>query len=362
MFLLLASLLLLPFASCVIIQREITRIPAARMTRARLTAAIEHGELLVVEGGGLGWRALDEWSLDWFAAKYPNASLDFRHEDAKSPAAMLVGADLQLGSHRELTRAYGKPWYAGWGNQVEADSVEHFQPYLSPTPSWFPEAYASQGFRTEWLYFGSHRSGAGMHTDPQCHPKWSLHVSGAKRWRIREYWRQALRGVEEGGEEEGGDVVEWRADVARGDIVLFYPQSHHATEVLSKEGSLSYTNYFVSPRDSPFVRDFIRAAQRDARLAGAYGKCYREGATLEGMTQMCAMCEQTERGDPARLEICDRPQGARVCQDLRQGRIVEMETAWDAHRGKGPKWAKPEGVRAARMTFSETSAADRKGL
>ena len=344
------------------------------MTRERLARAIAHGELLVIEGGGQGWRALDEWTLDWFAAKYPNASLDFRHEEAKTPAAIRASHDLQLGSYRDITRAYARPWYAGWGNQVEADSLAHFQPFLTPQPSWFPETYAAQGFRTEWLYFGSARSGAAMHTDPQCHPKWSLHVSGVKRWRIREYWRQALRGEEETEEEEeeeeeeedeayGDDsVIEWTTTSVRGDILLFYPQSHHATEVLSKDGSLSYTNYFVSPRDSPFIRDFIRAAKRDGRLAAAYGKCYREGATLEGMAEMCAGCARTRRGDPARLEICDRPEGAKVCEDLRLGHIAELETPWDARMGKGPKWVKPQGMQATRMTFSETSAAGRDGL
>lgn len=353
-----AAVLLATVASAFIV-KDIPRVPAASMTRERLASAIAHGEMLVIEGGGAGWRAVDEWTLDWFSARFPSAPVDFRHEDAKSPAAVRVSRELQLGSHRDITRAYGKPWYAGWGNQVEADSLAYLQPFLAPTPPWFPAAYAAQGFRTEWLYFGSYRSGAALHTDPQCHPKWSVHISGVKRWRVREYWRRALHADFDADDDDAvGDdaVIEWRADVVAGDIVLFFPQFHHATDVLSKNGSLSYTNYFVSPRDSPFIRDFIRAAGRDPRLAGMYGKCYREGATLEGMAHMCGVCAQTRHGDSARPELCDRTHGVKLCSDLAAGHIIEDETPWDQFEGKGPQKERPRGT-PMRMTFSESFVA-----
>lgn len=358
-------LLLLNLSAHSLTIKQITRVPAASMTRARLDAAIAAGELLVIEGGARGWRALDEWSLSWFEARFPNASIEFRHDGSTGPEALRASAGLQLGNHRAATRAYGRPWYAGWGNQDAAVGARDFAPFLAPTPAWFPAAFAAQGFRTEWLYFGSFGSGAAMHIDPQCHPKWSAHISGVKRWRLRERWRRALRrgadgafddAAEDGDEddedgEEGADAVEWRADVVQGDIVLFYPQFHHATDVLSRNGSLSYTNYFVSPRDTPFIRELIRAGRRDASFRATYGKCYRAGATLDGMGRTCALCAETQRGFAMRPELCDRPNGVKMCADLAAGRIVEDELPWDETEGRAPAREKPRGE-PMRMTFS----------
>jgi hypothetical protein len=165
-------------------------------------------------------------------------------------------------------------------------------------PPFFPRSFATQGFRTEWLYFGSHGSGVPFHTDPQCHPKFSAHISGDKRWLLREEWRRPL-----GPAGAAAAEVEWVATVRQGDILIFYPQFHHSTLVLSEGGSLAYTGYIISPRDTPFIRDLVAASGASAPFAAAYRKCHAEGATLESMAKTCSDCGALPAGHPLRADF-----------------------------------------------------------
>jgi len=315
-------------------QRAVARVPAAAMTRARLLSALKAGELLLIEGGASSWPALGVWSLPWFEERFPNASVEFRDEGSQQPATIALSAGLTLSTYRERAGARNAPWYVGWGNQDANASAAHFAPYME-VPPFFPRSFSAQGFRTEWLYFGSRGSGVPFHTDPQCHPKFSAHISGEKRWLLREEWRRAL-----GPAGEAAADVEWVATVRRGDILVFYPQFHHSTLVASAEGSLAYTGYIVSPRDTPFIRDMVAASRASAPFAAAYRKCHAEGATLESMGRTCEDCRALPAGHPLRPVLCDREQGRRMCSDLAEGRIEEAETPWDESRGRRKRRAR----------------------
>jgi hypothetical protein len=309
-------------------QREIARVPAAEMTRARLLSALRAGELLLIEGGISSWRALEVWSLAWFEERFPNAPVEFRDEGSQLPETIALSENLTLGTYRARAGARGTPWYVGWGNQDANVSATHFAPYMG-VPPFFPASFSTQGFRTEWLYFGSHGSGVPFHTDPQCHPKFSAHISGDTRWLLREEWRRPL-----GPAGDAAADVEWVATVRRGDVLIFFPQFHHSTLVLSEEGSLAYTGYIISPRDTPFIQDLIAASRASPPFAAAYRKCHAEGATLESMGKTCADCRGLPAGHPLRPALCDREQGRRMCADLAGGRIEEAETPWDESRGR----------------------------
>ncbi len=152
-------------AACRVV--PIKRLPVHKVTKPRFARALAAGELLVIEGGAAAWPATSEWSLEWFEARFPGAAVEFRMAGSlDSDVVAAAGVGLTLGNYRAVAGELSRPYYVGWGNQDEAASRVHFQPYLQ-TPAYFPSTYSKQGFKTEWLYFGSKDSGVPWHTDPQ---------------------------------------------------------------------------------------------------------------------------------------------------------------------------------------------------
>lgn len=269
------------------------RVPVAEMTRERLEYALHHGELLLIEGGAKAWPAMTKWNLPWYGCMYgcmskvptavnmntparvcrfeklfPNAAVEFRH--AGSPAHNAQVGQITLKTYRKAAKKIGQPWYIGWGNQDEEASKRYFQPYMK-TPAYFPASFESQGFRTgcnlyfspvalvynhfvliEWMYFGSHLSGVGWHQDPQCHPKISIHMGGDKLWRLHAPWRHRNLG-----NTTATESIIWEMVIKEGDIFIFYPQYLHNTVVLGVNGSMAYTAYIETPRETPFIRELI---------------------------------------------------------------------------------------------------------
>lgn len=323
---------------------EIARVPAADMTRERLEAAIVAGELLVIEGGAADWEAMRVWNMSWFEARFPDEPVEFRHIDAHVPGVFEQHQHLTLGNVRRTANALKprRPWYAGWGNQHEHISREVFQPFMRPLPSWWPADYDEQGFLTEWLYFGTKASGVPWHVDPQCHPKVQILVEGAKRWHLVKWW------------EDAEERRVYTTLLRKGDVLIFYPQMLHHTQVLTKESS-AYTSYFSSPRDTPFIRRLIEACEATPDMGRQFAKCYAPGATLAGIKATCERCAKPPGSDPLRPHMCDAPAGRQMCADWAAGRVREDELPWKlgaADRGNQRKRASKFG-KPGRVTFSE---------
>jgi hypothetical protein len=348
----LSSLLII----CIALEVDIDRERVEQMTRSRLEATLFSGRPLIISGGAANWSALSTWSLEWFEKRLPSSPVEFRDKGALYGGA--AGLPLTLGTYRGAAASRVEPWYVGFGVQDEATFNAYFSPHMS-LPPFFPASFAEQGFKTGWLYFGAFDSGVPYHTDPQCDAKYSVQVTGRKRWRLVDVWRRALAAAGGGADY---DEIEWQGVMEPGDILIFFPQMHHATEVLSAEGSLAYTGYITTPRDTPLIRDFIAAAKLDADFDKAVKKCYRKGAQLQDMRAMCQRCElKGAISSTLRPEACDRVEFQGHCAHLAAGHIVEGETAWDESRGTERSQPIRGGVKR-RITFSQPSDADPAAL
>jgi len=56
----------------------IERRKPSEVTRELFTDYMNHGKLLVVEGGAADWPALEEWSLQWFVDRFPQDRIQVR--------------------------------------------------------------------------------------------------------------------------------------------------------------------------------------------------------------------------------------------------------------------------------------------
>ena len=110
-------------------RQQIDRLPAAEVTRAVFAQYMNAGRLLVVEGGAAGWRALAEWDLDWFIARFPEDAIQLRS----------AGSGVPYGDRPAMTLGDYRAWVAGppdrgaeahyfsWVNNEEEVSVEYLQ-------------------------------------------------------------------------------------------------------------------------------------------------------------------------------------------------------------------------------------------
>lgn len=343
------------FINGIALEVDIPRVLVAQMSRSRLEESLLGGHPLIISGGAANWSALSTWSLEWFEKRLPSSPVEFRDKGALYGGT--AGQPLTLGTYRDAATSRGEPWYVGFGVQDEATFNAYFSPHMS-LPPFFPASFAEQGFKTAWLYFGAAGSGVPFHTDPQCDAKYSVQVTGRKRWRLVDVWRRALAAAGGGADY---DEIEWQGIMEPGDILIFFPQMHHATQVLSAEGALAFTGYIITPRDTPLIREFIAAAKLDADFDKAVRKCYRKGSQIQDMRKMCRRCElKGAISRTLRPEACDRVEFQQHCAHLAAGLIVEGETAWDESRGR--LRSKPiEGVKG-RITFSQPSDADPAAL
>lgn len=106
--------------------KEVDRVPAHEMSRELFADYMDHGRLVVVEGGAAAWQALREWDLDWFISRFPTDAIQLR--SGRSGFGYDERPSLTLGEYRAwVADKTDQRHYFSWVNNAEQVSVDHLQ-------------------------------------------------------------------------------------------------------------------------------------------------------------------------------------------------------------------------------------------
>ncbi|XP_045489278.1 uncharacterized protein LOC111004051 [Pieris rapae] len=180
---------------------------------------------VIVTDATRDWRAIEEFSYDFFAHFYLNEKKGKRINDCFYFAykSGLDSLEEVFTMDEKRANLSGEPWYVGWSTCYD-EEIRKLRSYYS-RPYFLPRTAESD--MVDWIFMGGPGQGAHMHVDSVRHISWQAQIRGRKQWELAPppecfYWCDWITFTVEPGEILVVDTNRWyhKTTVLPGDISI----------------------------------------------------------------------------------------------------------------------------------------------
>ncbi|XP_047525453.1 uncharacterized protein LOC125063198 isoform X1 [Pieris napi] len=180
---------------------------------------------VIVTDATRDWRAIKEFSYDFFADFYLNEKKGKRINDCFyfSYKSGLNSLEEVFTMDEKRANLSGEPWYVGWSTCYD-EETRKLRSYYS-RPYFLPKTAESD--MVDWIFMGGPGQGAHMHVDSVRHISWQAQIRGRKQWELAPppeciYWCDWITFTVEPGEILVVDTNRWyhKTTVLPGDISI----------------------------------------------------------------------------------------------------------------------------------------------